>query len=279
MNKQEPSHTTKEPTMRVLVTGATGFIGQAVVDELVGAGHQVVGLARNQDAVAKLAAQRAQAHMGSLDDLESLKRGAAACDAVIHLAFVHDFADFAGSCAKDKAAIEAMGSVLEGTHRPLIVTSATSLLADLSGRLATRPATEDDAVVVGANPRAASEQPALAFAQKGVRAIVVRLPPTVHGQGDHQFVPHMIRAARQHGKSVMVGDGSNRWSAVHRLDAARLFRLALVAGLSIMTKKVSQVKCAPASSPGGLDTMGKFKFWPMAMAMSRIGTPSSWTAW
>ncbi len=212
--------------MRVFVTGATGFIGAAIVRELLGAGHEVVGLARTAGRAADLARAGAGAHPGNLSDPGSLASGARACDGVIHTAFGHDFSKYREAGETDRRAVEVIGQALEGSGKPFVITSGTTIVAP--GQMAT----EDQAARPDSpsGVRAPSEHALAAASARGVRGIALRLPPSVHGEGDHGFVPALIAVARQTGVSAYVGDGENRWPAVHRLDAARLFRLALEQG-------------------------------------------------
>lgn len=209
-------------TIFVFVTGSTGFIGSAVVRELLDAGHQVVGLARSVKSATALKASGAEVHRGDLNDLDSLREGARSADGIIHLAFKHDFASFEAAAAADILAIEAMGSVLKGTGKPFVATSGTLML--IPGILGT-----EEQASTQSTPRR-SEEAALELAEHGVRSSIVRLAPSVHGEGDQGFVPTLIEIARQKGVSAYVGDGLNRWPAVHQLDAARLFRLVLDKG-------------------------------------------------
>jgi nucleoside-diphosphate-sugar epimerase len=206
--------------MRVFVTGASGFIGSAVVPELIGAGHQVVGLARSDASADALAAAGAAVHWGSLDDIASLRKGAEGSDGVIHLAFIHDFTQYENAVRADQLAIDAIGAVLEGSRRPLVIASGTAGLAP--GRVGSERDPLDPNW-----PRGAAAEATLALAGRNVRSSVVRLPPTVHGEGDHGFMATLVDVARTTGVSGYIGEGANRWPAVHQRDAACLFRLAL----------------------------------------------------
>jgi nucleoside-diphosphate-sugar epimerase len=208
--------------MRVFLTGATGFIGSAIIPELLNAGHSVLGLSRSDEGAAALKAAGAEVHRGNLADLVSLRSGAAAADAVIHCGFTHDFSDFAAICQQDKLAIEAMGSVLVGSHRPFIITSGTAMGSRGPGQLAT----EDFFDPNHPNPRKASELAGRTVAERGVNVSVVRLPQ-VHDPVKQGLVSYLVPIARQKGVSAYVGDGLNRWPAAHVLDTARLYRLAL----------------------------------------------------
>jgi nucleoside-diphosphate-sugar epimerase len=218
--------------MRVFVTGASGWIGSVVVPALIGVGHQVVGLARSDASAAALAAAGAEVQRGTLDDLDCLQQAAAASDGVIHLAFKHDIAftgDFQGAADADRRAVEAFGEALAGSDRPFVIASGTLGIAP--GRVATERdgQSPDPAMFALGGPatRQGTAQVTLDLASRGVRSSVMRLPPTVHGAGDNGFVARLVGIAREKGVSGYIGDGSSRWPAVHRHDAAQLFRLAL----------------------------------------------------
>lgn len=209
--------------MRVFVTGASGFVGSAIVKDLLAAGHSVLGLVRSGKGAEQVAASGAEPLPGDVNDINFLRQGATTCDAVIHTAFNHDFSQFKANCEADRKVIEALGDALSGTNKPLVITSGVGILSY------DRKANEDDAINVSSDviPRAASEEAAAVAAAKGVNVYVVRLPPSVHGAGDHGFVPMVIAMAKEKGESAYVNEGFNRWPAVHRSDAAKLYRLII----------------------------------------------------
>lgn len=207
--------------MRVFVTGASGFVGSAVVNELLSAGHKVLGLVRSESNAQKLQETGAEVCLGDINDLDLIKKCATECDAVIHTAFNHDFSQYKASCEADRLVIQAFGEALAGTAKPLVITSGIGLLRG-EGLI-----DEDDVLSATSEtvPRAASEEAAAVVAAKGVNVYVVRLPPTVHGAGDHGFVTMIADIAKGNGKSAYIGEGQNRWPAVHRFDAAKVYRL------------------------------------------------------
>lgn len=208
--------------MRVFVTGASGFVGSAIVNDLLSAGHQVLGLVRSDKGAEQVIAAGAEALLGDVNDLDILRQGAEACDAIVHTAFNHDFSQYKANCEADRRVIEGMGEMLAGTGKPLVVTSGVGLL-DYG-----RPVNEDDLPPSSdVIPRAASEEVAVAARAKGVDIYIVRLPASTHGKGDHGFVPMVINTDREKGESAYVGDGQNKWAAVHRTDAATLYRLII----------------------------------------------------
>jgi nucleoside-diphosphate-sugar epimerase len=212
--------------MRVFVTGASGWIGAAVVAELIEAGHEVAGLARSDASAAAVQEAGAEVIRGSLDDLDTLTAAATAADGVIHTAYVHDFSQMEAAAATDRRVITTLGAALEGSGRPLVVTTGTGVLQP------GRPVSEDDRhdPSTPGHPRRENESVALGLAARGVRVSVVRPAPSVHGEGDHGFVARLVDIARERGASGYVADGANRWAAVHRLDTARLYRMALEQG-------------------------------------------------
>jgi nucleoside-diphosphate-sugar epimerase len=211
--------------MRIFLTGATGFIGSAIVPELINAGHQVLGLTRSEAGAKSLAAAGAEVHRGDVEDLESLRRGAAMSDGVIHTAFNHDFSKFVANCEADRRAIEAMGSVLAGSDRPLLITSGTGMGNTVPGQ----SASEENFNPNHPNPRKASELAGASVAARGVNVLVMRLPQ-VHDTVKQGLITYLVAVAREKGVSAYVGEGLNRWPAVHRLDCARLYRLAIEKG-------------------------------------------------
>ena len=209
--------------MRVFVTGASGWIGSAVVSDLIEAGHQVTGLARSDASAVAVQDAGAEVVRGSLDDLDTLGRAAAAADGVIHTAYIHDFSQMEAAAATDRHVIETLGAALQDSDRPLVVTTGTGVLHP------GRPVTEDDRhdPSTPGHPRRDNETVALGLAARGVRLSIIRPAPSVHGNGDHGFVARLVEIARERGASGYIGDGANRWATVHRRDAAHLYRLAL----------------------------------------------------
>lgn len=217
--------------MKVFVTGATGFVGVAVVRELLAYGHQVLGLARSERGETELSKLGAEVLRGDLEAPETLRQGAVIADAIIHTGFIHDFSRFAEACATDRTAIETLGEAIENTEKPFIVTAGVAFL-DAAGSLTVEA---DPAFPPSDDYPRASEAAAKALSDRGIPTGIMRLPPSVHGMGDHGFVPMLIDIARQHGLSAYIGDGSNAWPAVHVRDAARAFRLAVERGPSAET--------------------------------------------
>jgi nucleoside-diphosphate-sugar epimerase len=230
--------------MKVFVTGASGFVGSAVVNELIRTGHQVLGLARSEESAQAIRNAGAEVLMGDLEDLSSLKKGASESDGIIHTGFIHDFSNYANSNEVEKIAINTMGEVLMGTNKPMVVTAGSLGLPLIGGMV-----TEESVLQI---PLRTSEPTALALAEKGVNISVVRLAPSTHDKGDKGFVPFIIHQARTNGVAGYPGDGTNRWPAVHRKDAAKLFCLALEKGIKgalynaigdngIETKKIAEL--------------------------------------
>jgi len=280
--------------MRVFVTGASGWIGSAVTDELLSHGHKVVGLARSDDAAAALEAKGASAHRGSLDDVDGLASAAAASDGVIHLAFKHDFTDYAGAGRSEYAAVQAMLDVLAGSGRPFLL--ASGLATGITGRAATE---DDPSPFHGVDSmRGGSENLALSSADRGVRPVALRFAPTVHGMGDHGFTARLTQIAQEHGAAGYIGDGSTRWAAVHRSDAARMVRLALekapagsrvhaVAETGIPTRDIAAaigaflglptVPVAPEDADAHFGWLGRFYGMDVAATSERTQEMLGWT--
>jgi nucleoside-diphosphate-sugar epimerase len=277
--------------MRIFLTGATGFIGSAIVPELINAGHQVLGLSRSEAGAQSLIAAGAEVHRGNLEDLESLRSGAAQSDGVIHCAFDHDFSNFVAICEKDRRAIEALGSALAGSNRPLVITSGTGMGNAAPGQ----PATEDHFDPNHPNPRRVSELAGVSVAETGVNVSVVRLPQ-VHDTVKQGLVTYAIAVAREKGVAAYVSDGLNRWPAAHVLDVARLYRLAIekheagaryhaVAEEGVTARQIAEtigrglkvpaVSMSPEEAAGHFGWLGLFAGWDMpassALTQLRLG--------
>jgi nucleoside-diphosphate-sugar epimerase len=283
----------KEKNMRVFVTGATGFIGSEIVRQLLHAGHRVLGMARSEEGAQSLIAAGAEAHRGDLQDLESLRSGAAAADAVIHTAFIHDFSKFQENCEIDRRAIEALGDALTGSERLLIITSGTGISSAGPGR----PRVENDPPVSSkVVPRAASEEAAASAAARGVRVATVRLPQ-VHDTVKQGLVTYAIRLAREKGVSAYVGEGLNRWPAAHVLDTAHLYRLALekgnagvryhaVAEEGVPTREIAEtigrglgvpvVSIAPEEAAGHFGWLAAFVGWDIPASSGQTRETLGW---
>ena len=268
--------------MRVFVTGATGWVGSAVVADLIEHGHQVLGLARSDGGARTLAALGAGVQRGDLENLDSLRDGASACDGVIHTAFGHDFSKFQANIDVDRRAIEAIGDVLAGSGRPFVTTSGTLMIALANpGHLGTEQDAPDASV-----PRVSSELATISLGSRGVRSSVIRLPPSVHGDGDRGFMPRLIDIARETGVSAFIGDGSNRWPAVHLLDAARAYTLALETGeagsryhavgdegipVRDLAELIGRRLNVPSASKAPEDAAGHFGFLAMFLGLDAPG--------
>jgi nucleoside-diphosphate-sugar epimerase len=266
--------------MKVFITGATGFIGTAVTRELIDAGHKVLGLTRSEKGAQSLRAAGAEVHHGNIDDLETIHSGAAQADAVVHLAFKHDFSDFAGVCEVDRRVVETIGNALAGSNKLMIITSGTAMAATGNGKLAT----EDGPILSSKQmPRAASEEAANSFADRGVRVAIVRLPQ-VHDTHRAGLISYAVRIAREKGEVTYVGDGRNRWAAGHISDTARLYRLALektkshavyhaVGEEGVAAKKIAEAvargmklparSITPEEAPEQLGWLAHFAAWDM----------------
>jgi nucleoside-diphosphate-sugar epimerase len=291
--QQRATSDRRKNKMRVFVTGATGFIGSVVSRELIDAGHHVIGLARSDAGAQSLAAAGIQVHRGDVEDLESLRTGAATADAVIHTAFIHEFSKYKENCEIDRKAIEALGSVLAGSDRLLIVTSGTGMASSGPGH----PSTEDDPPISSeVVPRAATEEAAASVAARGVRVSIVRLPQ-VHDTEKQGLVTYAIYLAREKGISAYVGDGLNRWPAAHRFDTAHLYRLALEKGVAgaryhavaeegVRVKDIAEVvgkglnipvvSLTPEEAPGHFGWLAAFVGWDVPASSAQTREKLGW---